>query len=280
MEEQLKQHENQDDAMITRSIRAKEGSFEKFKSLSASFGSQADLFDTLLQFYENRMATENAGRQTEINNFEMHVSALLKAYSYSLDLNRDAEERINGQYIDALKSKDSIIFDLQQKMALLDGEMNTSKSVNQELSNTISTLNDEAKDLVAKESAFVSQLADKDKLIASLEDKIATSNNTIASLVNEAETQRAALTELKDTIAERDHLSIALAQAQNEIAEMQSNCDAKLQQAELSKKEALIEAQGAAYQESKQYLEEIAALKNVIMELKLATFEKEQPANV
>ena len=271
----------QQEGMITRSIRARESTFDRFKELSASLSSsQADLFDTLIDFYAMRQNNAK-GRETEVANLEAHLKALLEAYSYALSLAQDAELRIANQYADQLKSKDDIILDLQQKKNALEKNLEANIELTSALKNSLQTEENIRIDLFERNTQLDEQLKDKDKIIASLEDKIAVNNTTIAGLVQNAEAQKAALAELQAIKTERDQFEAALTDLQtqlttaehdhqHQIAEMQRNCDTALQQAEIQQEKALLEMQSNAYSESKRYLEEINSLKEEIMQLKLA----------
>lgn len=299
MAEEQEEYGSQTDLLITRSVRARESTFETFKELAKDFGSQADLLDTLINFYE--MKSLNAsGRETEVSNFEVHLKAILETYAYSLALANDAELRIASQFETQLKSKDNTIIELQQKVKLLDAQTSNLEIDKSELNDKIIVLEDDAKAFEAKRAQFDAQLADKDKLIASLEDKVTTSNAAIATLVQDADANKTALSELAAIKSERDQMQAVLANVQEQLAEaahqhrqkldaqrndyesqiteMKRSCDVALQQAEVRQEKALLEMQSSAYSESKRYLEEINALKEEIMQLKLSAATKDPTA--
>lgn len=101
----------------TRSIRADNESFEKFKVISEEFPNQAQALASLISVYEvQKSKAILPERQAEIESFTSHIQKLNEIYNHSLLLNRDAEIRIRAEFDRQLASKDIIIQDLQEKV--------------------------------------------------------------------------------------------------------------------------------------------------------------------
>lgn len=73
-----------------------------------------------------------ADRKTEIENFEMHLRALLSGYLNSLELAQDSEERSKELFRTSLESKDTQILDLQEQNIVCKENMTAAEAKLQE----------------------------------------------------------------------------------------------------------------------------------------------------
>lgn len=133
----------------TRSIRADNESFEKFKIISEEFPNQAQALASLISVYEvEKSKAILPERQAEIENFTSHVQKLNEIYNHSLLLNQDAEMRIRAEFGGQLASKDIIIRDLQEKvksMEQLQLARSEEKDTLNQLEKELTVLRDEKK---------------------------------------------------------------------------------------------------------------------------------------
>lgn len=198
----------------TRSIRADNDSFEKFKAIAEGFPNQAQAMAALISTYEvQKSKALIPDRQTEIETFAVHVQKINEIYNHSLILNHDAETRIRAEFQRQLESKDTVIQELQEKLSL---------SVKRQ------QLAEEARD------GFAQELQAGKLLIRKLEDEINglrqekfKSDDIIDSLTE-------ITTQYKGYAKENDKLKAAIADLQQ-----QSNLlSLSLQQAEKSLEEA------------------------------------------
>lgn len=112
-------------------FRVDQDTADKFREFCAAAGmNQAQGFDHMMQVLELDRAKEAVpSRATEIEEYEMHVKAILSAYTNSLAINNDAEERVKEQFSASLESKDKTIQDLQGQIAHLKEEKDTAEKM-------------------------------------------------------------------------------------------------------------------------------------------------------
>lgn len=291
-----------------RSIRARESTLDEFTELAKSFDNQAELLDTLIEFYKSKQLS--VGRETEVANFEAHLKTILESYAHALTLANDAELRASSHYAEQLASKDNVISDLQQKNKILDTQVSRLEEDKGKLIDRVVEMENTISNFARKEKQFNAQLEDKEKLIAGLEEKVTASNATVMTLMQDAEAQKAALSELgvvKDecgqlkselvnskkqqeeaaheyqhqieelTRKHENEITTTQNEYENKIAKMKNEHQSALLQAEVRQEKALLEMQRSTYLESKRYLEEINALNEEIMQLKLSIAAAEIP---
>ena len=146
-------------------FRVDQDTADKFREFCAAAGmNQAQGFDHMMQVLELDRAKEAVpSRATEIEEYEMHVKAILSAYTNSLAINNDAEERVKEQFSASLESKDKTIQDLQGQIAHLKEEKETAAQSMKEAA------------AATEKAESASQLvAEKDRTIGTLAEKLAT----------------------------------------------------------------------------------------------------------
>lgn len=185
----------------TRSIRADNDSFEKFKAISEEFPSQAQALASLISVYEvEKSKAILPERQAEIESFTSYVQKINEIYNHSLLLNHDAEIRIRSEFERQLSSKDEVIQNLQEKM------INFGKQAEQAA---------EQKNKLQQESgadkARISEL--EKELIVQQEDKI--KNDSVIRSLTEI------TTEYKVYAKENDLLKTEISNLQKQVADIQ-----------------------------------------------------------
>jgi hypothetical protein len=113
-----KSHEEiaKDSKNKVRSIRADDEAYAKFQKLSDEiFKNQGQCLSELINIYEINQARQIlVDRQTEIDEFNLHLNKLRETYLFSLELNRGAEDRIREAFRFEIDSKQKTIISLQE----------------------------------------------------------------------------------------------------------------------------------------------------------------------
>ena len=131
---------NEDENLVTekavkkdnsKSVRLTDEVNNAFGVYSENIGkSRNDALNKLLEmakFYDCKLLVPD--RKKEIETFQDTINSLVKMYTSSLDLNLKAEENIAKNFSLELNSKDSIIHDLQAKIAALKTEKEELKDI-------------------------------------------------------------------------------------------------------------------------------------------------------
>ena len=104
---------NNDDLKV-KSFRISEETTDKFKSVCADFDNQNAALAALISAYEIQNAKAVLStRQTELEDYDVHLQALQRAFLQSLELNSNAEDRIRNEFACQLDTKDKTIADYQ-----------------------------------------------------------------------------------------------------------------------------------------------------------------------
>lgn len=103
-----------------KSFRIDDETAEKFKEIASSLGgSQQETLAKLIESFEfqqgKAVLTE---KKTDIEQFEKYVSCLTRMYMSTLEDNQNITETVRTEFDALLKSKDSIIQDLQEKLTM------------------------------------------------------------------------------------------------------------------------------------------------------------------
>ena len=106
------------DEMKVRSFRISDSVAEKFKAFCDEFDNQNVALDSLIATYEMQNAKSMLmDRKTEIAEFDTHIQAIQSAFLRSLELNKNAEQRVRTEFNSQLSSKDETIMQLQAEKA-------------------------------------------------------------------------------------------------------------------------------------------------------------------
>lgn len=197
-----------------RTIRTSEEAYEKFRAIAQeNFESQGQCFSTLIHLYELEQGKSVLGdRKMEIENFQMHINALLQMFVSSLQMNEDAEDRVKAGMQEELNTKDRIILQLQKErnrlQSLLDQkdeqcmkleraiadeknrlhlESANQDSRIQQLNQTISDKNEMIQLLTMQKKELQDQIGDSvnnDRRIRELDQEIAQKNQEYITLEN------------------------------------------------------------------------------------------------
>ena len=108
-----------EETMKTRSIRATDEAFNALKEMAESgeFANQGEAFTALIRLWESEQAKQLIpGRETEIEDFRMHINSLGDIYLKSLQLNVDTEARIRDEYSARMQGQDLTIANLHEQL--------------------------------------------------------------------------------------------------------------------------------------------------------------------
>jgi chromosome segregation ATPase len=166
----------EDKVLKVKSFRIDNETAQKFKDISDGLGTnQQDTMQILINAYcmqEQKVALNDY--KADLDKFENYTTALLQMFTTALQSNKDVRELVRTEFEASLKSKDTIIQELQGKLA-------ESKATKEESVARAKELEQITADLQQQLTTIQSQLSDKDNLnkalISScdnLESKIAT----------------------------------------------------------------------------------------------------------
>ena len=108
-----------EETMKTRSIRATDEAFNALKEMAQSgeVANQGEAFTALIRLWESEQAKQLIpGRETEIEDFRMHLNSLGDIYLKSLQLNVDTEARIREEYSARMQGQDLTIANLHEQL--------------------------------------------------------------------------------------------------------------------------------------------------------------------
>ena len=114
---------------LVRSVRADKKTFERLAKLADEFGeSQGAALEALINLWDTQQAKGAlAGRKSDVEDFDSHLQALQRAFLHSLDLAQNAEARALDNYRATLESKDQVIKGLQERVAALETQAQTTQ---------------------------------------------------------------------------------------------------------------------------------------------------------
>ena len=178
-----------------RSFRADDATYEKFKTISnIEFESQGQCLSALINTYEIEKSKKIIpDRKVEIENFQAHINKLMEMFIMSLELNKDAQMRVRGEFDGLLKSKDLTMASLQEDIKNLKQKR---KEVLDHI-NAVETKNRISEEELTKRKKIIEDLKNtiknKDIFTSTIKTKLAEANTTIESFqkdITELETLR------------------------------------------------------------------------------------------
>jgi len=259
-----------------KSFRIDDETAEKFKQISSLIGgNQQEALSKLIEAYEfqqgKAILTE---KKEDIETFEKYVTILTRMFMGSLEANQNITETVRAEFDALLKSKDSTIQDLQEKLTV-------AKQLKEEATLKAKTLTDDNSSLTNRINSILKELEDtKDNYEGILEDKnslnkaLTNSYNEVKAKVEgmaaeysefkekakqldkvtmERDTLQKEKSRLEDALrSEAQHTAEALEQNKKHYEDMVEGIK---QKAELSQQKALLELE-RKYQDQLQQLKE------------------------
>lgn len=134
----------------TRSYRVTEAMEQKIKDITDELGdgySQKDAFLKMIAAYELQRAKGVFGEDAKIiEEIESYTNMIMKSFLVQVENKQHLEKTIGAKYDSLLVSKDQVIQELQQRMAMLSEEKKNAEQENettQELYGQLLTKNEE-----------------------------------------------------------------------------------------------------------------------------------------
>lgn len=142
---------------------------------------QAQGFDHIMQIVEmDRAKAAAPERLTEIEGFEKSVKDIMAAYLNSIEINKNAEERIREQFASALERKDKTIDDLQAKIDQLSADKNAADQAKAAAEKAQATAEEREKNATEQMDAAKKTAADQERINAMLTGQLADATDKLS----------------------------------------------------------------------------------------------------
>ena len=258
-----------------KSFRIDDETARKFKEISENIGgNQQEAMAKLIEAYEFQAGKAVLTvRRQDIDKFESYVMAMTRMYMGSLEDCQNMAETIRSEFDALLKSKDSIIQDLQEKITLAKQLKEESSAKAKAHADENAHLKKEMDDLNVKYEARVEELCrrieDKDNLNEVLQDSCKDYKTKLEGLLQEHEDYMRISEELEASKAMCKDLELLKSQAEDAldrcIADYKKNAEELEQKRKDELEQRSAKLQLAFEQEKlaleKRYQEQIQALK-------------------
>lgn len=190
-----------------------------------------------------------AGRATEVENFQSLVNQLVTAYTASLQLAENAENRIRMEFAKRISSQNDTIADLQARAKQLQDEASVAKSLMNEAQQALGQLqtvyNSQSDDL-AKQTAQTEKAEAEAQKAREQVDRLTTLTGDQADEIRSLKQEVAETAELRQQVAE---LTAALDKERETAAQAAKQAEDKLahelEKAQTRQTEAVLKAEKA-----------------------------------
>lgn len=257
-----------------KSFRITDETNEKLKEIMKDFSSQNEAVSKLIEAYEfqagKAILTE---KKDDIEQFERYVTAITRMYMSSLEDNQNVTELVRTEFDALLKSKDTTIQDLQEKLTVAkqlkeDATMKAKAHAeeNARLNSVIDSLSAEYN---SKMDDMQSMLEDKDNLNKALTDSCNNLKHKVESMKEDVEQLTMIQTELEQLKLEHDALAKEKSDIEKQLEQENATHNKAIADLQQHEKEALerqkeqsqIAHDKAVLELEKQYQEQIQQLK-------------------
>ena len=229
---------------LVRSVRADKKTFERLAKLADEFGeSQGAALEALINLWDTQQAKGAlAGRKSDVEDFDSHLHALQRAFLHSLDLAQNAEARALDNYRATLESKDQVIKGLQDRVAALEAQAQTTQ---QEMAKAVQDRDAAVKATAAAQAAQKAAEDAKDSALSSVADKqaiIEALNQKLVEAASTASTNETASQKLAELQIKYDAMRASY-QAEAEIAKVKAETEREraVREAEANAQSTIIE---------------------------------------
>lgn len=233
-----------------RSFRLNDETAEKFKEIAATIdGNQQETLAKLIEAYEFQSSKNILGeKKAEIEQFERYISAIVGMYMGRLEDNQNLAETIRTEFDALLRSKDTTIQDLQEKLAVTKQlkEESTERAKahaeeNVRLTNSMEKMNREHD---AKLESMQTMLFDKEKLNQALADTCADLKAKVENMSEAAEHAAQLKAQYDSLLQERSDIGKELDELKKQLQQAQAAHEESLERqkelAQISHDKALI----------------------------------------
>lgn len=249
-------------------LRLEEETVEKFRNFCKENDvTNAQAFDLMLSALEIEQAKTKVGpRAKEIEQYQMHIKALLNSFVNSIEMNETAEERIRGEFRRQLETKDKIIEEFTNKIRITEENAEKAKQnalkVQEDSKNEVERIRKECEDKIAEKSELLAASQTEKKNMLDELNKVyerAQKTDEIVSLLREKEEKTKDYDQIKSEFLELKEYCKNL--------EKELNDTVRDKELELAKQTLQYEQEKGKIQ--KEYFEKIMEAQNEINQLKL-----------
>lgn len=236
-----------------KSFRINDETAEKFKEISTNIGgNQQETLSKLIEAYEfqsgKAVLTE---KKADIEQFEKYITAITRMFMGSLEDNQNVSETIRTEFDALLKSKDSVIADLQKKVA----DAKESKDTAEANAKVAVAENQKLNDRVDQ---MEKMLIDKEQLNKALTDSCNDLKSKVESMTAASKENEALKKDIADLTSSKDKLMSDIKNHEEMLKEQQEHEKIALEQlqqkCDLNKEKEILQLE-------KQYSDEIQKLK-------------------
>ena len=205
-----------------KSFRIDDATADRFKEIAAQIGgNQQETLSKLIEAYEfqggKAVLTE---KKADIDQFEKYVNALTRMFMGSLEDNQNITATVRTEFEARLKSKDTVIQDLQEKLQ-------TAKQAKEQAASNEKAAQDEQNRLVIELSKSDRNHEDT---VKTYESKITSLNDTVAALNNSTEMMKEKIENLQKEVTEAETV-------QSQMEQLSTNLNIVEKELESVKKE-------------------------------------------
>lgn len=267
---------NNDDLKV-KSFRISEETTDKFKSVCADFDNQNAALAALISAYEIQNAKAVLStRQTELEDYDVHLQALQRAFLQSLELNTNAEERIRNEFARQLDTKDKTIADYQARIDELTADLKMVKEkCNTDIQVSADKLSEALRDITEVNEKNVRLTDELNAAKATIQDKLSIIDGLTVRIPETEQLQ----TELKEKdaaiernkaqyVADKEELNNKILQLNATVTSLSAEIDKLKSAAEMAEEKHQLKLEKAVVEEQKKYMDEIEKLRQELYILK------------
>ena len=267
---------NNDDLKV-KSFRISEETTDKFKSVCADFDNQNAALAALISAYEIQNAKAVLStRQTELEDYDVHLQALQRAFLQSLELNTNAEERIRNEFARQLDTKDKTIADYQARIDELTADLKrVTEKCNTDIQVSADKLSEALRDITEVNEKNVRLTDELNAAKATIQDKLSIIDGLTVRIPETEQLQ----TELKEKdaaiernkaqyVADKEELNNKILQLNATVTSLSAEIDKLKSAAEMAEEKHQLKLEKAVVEEQKKYMDEIEKLRQELYILK------------
>lgn len=274
-----------------RSIRANESTFDKLKAITEEegFENQGAALEALISAFEiGKSKAILPNLQTDISDYESHITAIQKAFLHTLELNVNAENRIRAEFLQRIDADAKTIADYQVRIETLEQTLKETEDkcsvsledAGEKLANAlrdVSEANDKNLHLTDELNAAKATVQDKLAIIDGLTARVP----AIEELQAELKEKDAEISNLKSqNVVDKNELISKISELNNTIRSLSSENEKLKTSAELAEQKhqlalerAVVDEQKKATEEEKKSADELKRLYAEIDDLRKQLFE-------
>ena len=224
---------------------------DAFRKFCEEMGmNQAQGFDHIMQVVEtDRAKTIMPERKIEIESFEKALKDIHEGYLYSLEINKNAEDRIREQFISSVKRNEKTIDDLREKIEKLQDQNAAIESLRVEAEKEADAAKERAFVAASQREAAKKAAADQEQINALLTKQLEEATAKLEGYDALRDSEAA----LKEEVAD---LKYAVKEAETTLSHAKEMYEAKLEEAKkVAEKCAALEASETALKQKVMLLE-------------------------